>query len=145
METGTPILKSGCEFTWDSSLCSTVIYWAPTVCQAVRSGVRRGCRWWGRIGNTQDSFQPKIYILIDGKGGIYAYVLRHSVMSNSCNSMDCTPPGFSVHRIFQARILEDLPAPGIKPVSPALAGGDFTPSATWEAHLYVYIIFILNW
>ena len=39
----------------------------------------------------------------------------------------------------------DLPAPGIKPVSPALAGGDFTPSATWEAHLYVYIIFILNW
>ena len=23
-----------------------------------------------------------------------------------CNSMDCSPPGFSVHRIFQARILE---------------------------------------
>ena len=23
-----------------------------------------------------------------------------------CNPMDCSPPGFSVHEIFQARILE---------------------------------------
>ena len=44
------------------------------------------------------------------------------------------PPGSSVHEISQARILElvaisspgDLPSPGIKPVSPALAGGFFT-------------------
>ena len=46
--------------------------------------------------------------------------------------------------IFQARILEqvaishsrDLPDPGIEPSSlesPALAGGFFTTSATWEA------------
>ena len=37
--------------------------------------------------------------------------------------LPCPPPG-------------DLPNPGIKPtslVSPALAGGFFTPSATWEA------------
>ena len=42
--------------------------------------------------------------------------------------MDYSPPGSSVHRIFQARILEwvaipfsrDLPDPGIKPGSPAL-------------------------
>ena len=27
-------------------------------------------------------------------------------MSNSCNPMDCSPPGSSVHGIFQARILE---------------------------------------
>ena len=27
----------------------------------------------------------------------------------------------------------DLPDPGIKPTSPALAGGFFTTSATWEA------------
>ena len=27
-------------------------------------------------------------------------------MSNSCDPMDCNPPGFSVHRIIQARILE---------------------------------------
>ena len=48
--------------------------------------------------------------------------------------MDCSPPGSSVHGISQARILEqvaisfseDLPHPGIEPVSPALAGGFFT-------------------
>ena len=54
-----------------------------------------------------------------------------------CNPMDCRPPGSSVHRIFQARILEwvaisfssDLPDPGIEPmslVSPTLAGRFFT-------------------
>ena len=42
---------------------------------------------------------------------------------DSCNPMDCGPPGSSVHRILQARILEwvprappgDLPDPGIHP------------------------------
>ena len=52
-----------------------------------------------------------------------------------CDPTDCSPPGYSVHGIFQARILEwvaifpspeDLPDPGIKPVSPALAGIFFT-------------------
>ena len=36
------------------------------------------------------------------------------------NGLPCTPPG-------------DLPDPGIEPLSPALAGGFFTISATWEA------------
>ena len=62
-----------------------------------------------------------------------------------CGPVDCSPPGFSVHRILQARILEwiampfsrgeSLPNPGIEPMSPmspALAGGFFTTSATWE-------------
>ena len=51
--------------------------------------------------------------------------------------MGCNPPGFSVHGIFQARILEwvaisfsrDLLDPGMEPaslVSLALAGGFFT-------------------
>ena len=54
-------------------------------------------------------------------------------------------PGSSVHVISQARILEqvaissswDLPTSGIEPMSlasPALAGGFFTASATWEAN-----------
>ena len=55
-------------------------------------------------------------------------------MPNSCNSMDCSPPGSSVQGISQARISElvtisfseDLPHSGIEPVSPALAGGVFT-------------------
>ena len=61
-----------------------------------------------------------------------------------CDSVDYNPPGSSVHGIPQARILEwvamlysrDLPDPGIKPtslMSPALAGGFFTTSTTWEA------------
>ena len=48
--------------------------------------------------------------------------------------MDYSPPGSSVHGIFQARTLdelpfpslEDLPDPGIEPMSPALAGKFFT-------------------
>ena len=50
--------------------------------------------------------------------------------------MDCSPPGSSLHGTFQARILErgcHFPLQGIfltqgsNPVSPALAGGFFTP------------------
>ena len=45
-----------------------------------------------------------------------------------CHSMDCGPPGSSVHGVLQARILEwvampssgDLPGPGIESRSPAL-------------------------
>ena len=39
----------------------------------------------------------------------------------------------------------DLPDPGIKPISlmsPALAGGFFTTSATWEAHNDDYMLLI---
>ena len=61
-----------------------------------------------------------------------------------CNAMDHSLPGSSVHGILQKRILEwavmpssrDLTDPGIETVSltsPALAGGFFTTSATWEA------------
>ena len=49
-------------------------------------------------------------------------------MSDSCNPVDCSPPGSSVYGILQARILEwvaisspgDFPNPGIEPESPAL-------------------------
>ena len=62
-----------------------------------------------------------------------------------CHPMDCSPPGSPVHGILPARIVgwlaspppEDPPDSGIKPVSPgspALAGGFFTTTATWEAH-----------
>ena len=32
-------------------------------------------------------------------------LFNHSVMSHSCNPMDCNPPGSSVHGIFQATVL----------------------------------------
>ena len=35
----------------------------------------------------------------------------HSVVSNSVTPMDCSPPGSSVHGIFQARILEWIANP----------------------------------
>jgi len=62
------------------------------------------------------------------------------------NLLDCSPPGSSVHRIFQARILEwvafsfsrgTLPDPGIKlasPVCPALAGRLFTTASPGKSH-----------
>ena len=61
-----------------------------------------------------------------------------------CNPMDYSLPGFSVHWILPARILKwiaipssrDLPNPEIElksPMSPALAGGFFATSASWEA------------
>ena len=61
-----------------------------------------------------------------------------------CDPMDCSPPGSSVHRVLQTRILEwttcllpgDLPNTGIKAESlpsPVLAGGFFITPTTWEA------------
>ena len=60
-----------------------------------------------------------------------------------CDPMDCSPPGSSAPGIFQARILEgvaistpgDLPNTGIELTSltsPALSGGFFNTSASWE-------------
>ena len=60
-----------------------------------------------------------------------------------CYTMACSSPGFSVHRSFQARILEWVAVPssrrcsqkGSHPcliMSPAPAGGFFTASTTWE-------------
>ena len=66
------------------------------------------------------------------------------LQSNSCKSVDYSPPGSSVHRVLQARIWSglpcpppgDLPNPEIEPASLtslALASGFFATSATWEA------------
>ena len=54
-----------------------------------------------------------------------------------CDPVDCSPPGSSVHGMFQARILESVPLPPSRgcfqhregtctSASPALAGGFFT-------------------
>ena len=51
-----------------------------------------------------------------------------------CDPMDCSRPGFSVHGILQARVLElpfpspgDLPDPGIEPGSSALHADSLPP------------------
>ena len=67
-----------------------------------------------------------------------------------CNPMDCRPPGFSVHGIFQTRKLEWVAVSfsrgssnrGIEPkslTSRALAARFFITSATWEAPSYTLI------
>ena len=66
-----------------------------------------------------------------------------------CKSMDCNPPGSSVHGIFQTRILPfpssgDLPDPEIKPVSPALAGGFFNMEPPVKLSRTRYLILIVD-
>ena len=67
-----------------------------------------------------------------------------------CNPMDGSPPGSSVHGFSRQEYWSglpcpspgDFPNPGIEPVSlrsPALAGGFFTTSATWEAQVPIYV------
>ena len=60
--------------------------------------------------------------------------VSHYVVSDSFATPWTSPPGSSVHKISQARILKwvafpsprDLPNPRIEPTSPSLAGGFFT-------------------
>ena len=65
-----------------------------------------------------------------------------------CHPMNCSPPGSSVCGILQARILEglpfpspgDLPNPGIKPLSPALAGEFFTNWGQYDCWSACYFV-----
>ena len=72
-----------------------------------------------------------------------------------CDPIDCSLSDSSDYEVLQARILEWVAVPssrgssnsGIEPTSlmfPALAGGVFITSATWEAHIYVYYIFFIR-
>ena len=63
-------------------------------------------------------------------GKIWCHVCMLAAQSclTACDPMDCSPPGSSIHGIFQVRILEwlaisfsrDLPHPGIELASPTL-------------------------
>ena len=65
-----------------------------------------------------------------------------------CDPMDCSPPGSSVHRISQARILEcepfpspgNLPDPGIKPAFPAWLVDSFPLELPGKPTDMLYII-----
>ena len=70
----------------------------------------------------------RIQIYLEGDGG------GAQSCPTLCGPMDCSPPGFSIRGIFQARVLEwvaispgDLPNPGIKPRTPTLQA-DALPS-----------------
>ena len=82
-------------------------------------------------------FTKALFTIILGWWNVGTYKIRwwwfsHSVVSNSCDPMDYSPPGSSVHGVSQARILEwvaissssrDLPAPVIEPTPPELQVG----------------------
>ena len=86
------------------------------------------------------------------KGARCHGVLRCSVVSDSCDPMDCSLQGSSVHGISQVRILEwvaisfsrrSFQTKRIEPASlqfSSLAGRFFTTSATWEAHLFPFYL-----
>ena len=81
---------------------------------------------------------------------MHACVLSRSVVTDSCDFKNCGLPGSFVHRIFQAKILGELPFPtpgylpdrGIKPPSPTLAGGFFSTETSKEAPMYVCIHYL---
>ena len=82
---------------------------------------------------------------------IYIHVCAKSLQSclTLCNPMDCSPPGFSVHRIFQARILEKVVIsssrgsswPGDRTHISCIAGGFFTVEPSGKPYTYIYPLF----
>ena len=100
------------------------------------------------LSHTRKQTSPEITLTTWEDSHLYVCACMHAQSLQSrptlCDPMDCSPPGSAVHGILQARILEwvampfsrDLPDLGIEPVflmSPELAGGFLTSSATWEA------------
>ena len=74
-----------------------------------------------------------------------------------CDSMDCSPPGSSVHWILQTRtgvschalpqgifLIQELKQ-SVSLISPALSGGFFITSAIWEApYNYIPVVYLLK-
>ena len=77
------------------------------------------------------------------------FVLGAQLSPTLCDPMDCSPPGSSVHRIFQVRTLEWVATPfsrgSSRPRAPALQA-DSLPSEPprTEAHLPVFKFFIIE-
>ena len=75
--------------------------------------------------------------------GVIVYLLSHIQLFG--DPMGCSPPGFSVHGISQARILEGVAIsfpsgsfrPRIEPVSPALAGKFLTGEPPGKSCVFV--------
>ena len=71
---------------------------------------------------------------------MWLVLLSSYVISDSCDSMDCRPPGSSVHGIFQVRKLEWVALffsrGSSQPRDPTriscLAGGFFTTEPPWK-------------
>ena len=72
---------------------------------------------------------------------VYIYIYTHAKSLQSCltpcDPVDCKNTGVGCHAFLQGI----FPTQGLNPRlrSSALAGRFFTASATWEAHIYMYV------
>ena len=121
--------------------------------------------YFAKIIHNMKEFKIQFSVKADSKNSIncdwymYMYVpicmhvcvlSRFSCVLTLCEPMDCSPPGCPVMGFARQGYWSglpfppprDLPSPGIELasfMSPPLAGGFFTTSATWEAYVYVYV------
>ena len=80
------------------------------------------------------------YLLISLVVYVCVYMLVSQLCPTLCDPMDSSPPGSSVHRASQVRILEwvaisfsrDLLDPGIEPQSPALKVDALLSEPRWK-------------
>ena len=80
-----------------------------------------------------ESFQSCLTLCALGEGNPPSCSVHEDSPGKNTGVRCCRPPG-------------DLPDPGIEPeslISPALAGGFFTTSVTWEAHLSLDVLFVV--
>ena len=76
-------------------------------------------------------------------GWAWCYCLVAKLCLTLCNSMDCSPPGSSVHGISQARILEQIaisysggsPQPRARTHISCISRWILYHCATWKAHI----------
>ena len=88
-------------------------------------------------------------LLFKNLSEVYVYCLVTESCPTLLRPMYCTSPGSSVHGVSQARALDGLPFPspgdlpdaGIKPVSPALAGGLITTEPPGKPKVYVFLYY----
>ena len=85
---------------------------------------------------------------------LYCLCLHATWCLTLCDSLNCSPPGFSVHDVFQARILKQVAISFSRksfrlrdqthvPCVSCIAGGFFTHWASREAPCYIYnVIYI---
>ena len=118
----------------------------PEIAQKLRSFLCSGHSTWSPLDFSRHRTGPHSIPLESLSQFLTAWLYcAHSLVS-ICNTVDCTPPGSSVCGVFFSRqeywsrlpfhTRWDLPNPRMEPksqASPALAGGFFTTSATWEA------------
>ena len=92
--------------------------------------------FWQRRGWSPGLWQLQMCVVTVTLADFWWWCFSHSVVSDSCNRRLLCPWGFPGKKNgsglpFPSPV--DLPNPGIKPRSPALASGFFTTNATWEA------------